>query len=434
MSKKERQQSLNEARVLSALKHPNIINYVDSFLAKRSDHLCIVMEFADGGDLCGRIKKNYGVHFRETQVLDWFIQIVMSLNYVHQRKILHRDVKTQNIFLTTDNIIKLGDFGIARALVGTYDQAKTFVGTPYYLSPELILEQPYDHRSDIWAAGVVLYELLALKHPFNANDMKGLMQRILKVQYDPLPMMYSTELRNIVPRLLMKNPAQRLSFADVLELPIVQKRLGEWLRGDVLPAAYLKSLLDHKLLPESALRQHESIGSGQLSMSSSMDHSAVRTTLSEPSLPRLNLENRNNQPASCNTSPRPDFSQYTPPVSVPNSYRSVDDSRSQVQVPRYSRQPMPLSPNPSPQLSSNAPPSGRLGRLDDFYQKLNNYQKPQGRLQPFAGAAAYGNINGRVPKSNPTYAKPPSQIDIRSMLQRAAAERAQRVQRAQYGM
>lgn len=253
MNKKERQQSLNEARVLSSLRHPNIINYVDSFLARKSDHLCIVMEYADGGDLSSRIKKNYGVNFRETQILDWFIQAVLSLHYVHRRKILHRDVKTQNIFLTNDGQVKLGDFGIARTLCNTYDQAKTFVGTPYYLSPELILEKPYDHRSDVWAVGVVLYELLTLKHPFNASDMKGLMQRILKVQYDPIPIMYSSEIRNLVPMILVKDPSKRIRLADILELPIVNRRLVDWLNGDALPKKYVDALIAQNLLPESVI-------------------------------------------------------------------------------------------------------------------------------------------------------------------------------------
>ncbi|CCW67850.1 unnamed protein product [Phytomonas sp. Hart1] len=254
MSKKERRQGLNEARLLSHLRHPNIIDYVDSFLAKKSDHLCIVMEYAEGGDLKSRIKSRCGNNFSENQVLDWFIQLVLSLHYVHQLKILHRDVKTQNVFLTSEDIIKLGDFGIARTLNGTYDQAQTFVGTPYYLSPELLLERPYDHRSDVWALGVVLYEMLTLKQPFSASDMKGLMQRILKVKYDPISTVYSLELRNIVKQLLMKDPSQRLKLSDVLELPIVQKRLRAWLQDNVLPAKYVESLLKRNLLPESMMR------------------------------------------------------------------------------------------------------------------------------------------------------------------------------------
>ncbi|AYU77402.1 protein kinase [Leishmania donovani] len=251
MSKKDRQQSLNEARVLSSLRHPNIINYVDSFLARKSDNLCIVMEYAESGDVCTRLKKNYGVNVPERQVLDWLIQLVLSLDYVHQRKILHRDVKTQNIFLTHENLIKLGDFGIARTLANTYDQAQTFVGTPYYLSPELILEQPYDHRSDVWALGVVLYEMLTLKHPFNAKDMKGLLQRILAVHYDPLPTVYSAELRDIVARMLVRDPAGRIKLDDILQIPIVRERIRQWLKEpDVVPQHYVRSLCKHHLLPD----------------------------------------------------------------------------------------------------------------------------------------------------------------------------------------
>eukprot|EP01064_Diplonema_japonicum_P032832 TRINITY_DN6293_c4_g1_i1.p1 TRINITY_DN6293_c4_g1~~TRINITY_DN6293_c4_g1_i1.p1 ORF type:complete len:247 (+),score=61.58 TRINITY_DN6293_c4_g1_i1:90-743(+) len=178
LSKRERRQALNEARVLSSLKHPNIINYVDSFLARRTDHLCIVMEYADAGDIAGRLKSCRG-HLRENVILDWLIQICLAVNAVHQKHILHRDVKTQNIFITSQGVIKIGDFGIARELNNTFDQAHTFVGTPYYLSPELVQEKPYDTRSDIWALGVVLYEMMALKHPFNANDMKSLMTKIV---------------------------------------------------------------------------------------------------------------------------------------------------------------------------------------------------------------------------------------------------------------
>ncbi|KAG5483391.1 hypothetical protein LSCM1_04939 [Leishmania martiniquensis] len=250
MSKKDRQQSLNEARVLSSLRHPNVINYVDSFLARKSDNLCIVMEYAESGDVSTRLKKSYGVNVPERQVLDWFIQLVLSLDYVHQRKILHRDVKTQNIFLTNENLVKLGDFGIARTLANTYDQARTFVGTPYYLSPELILEQPYDHRSDVWALGVVLYELLTLKHPFNAKDMKGLLQRILAVQYDPLPTLYRAELRDIVARMLVRDPAGRIKLEDILRLPIVCERIRQWLKEpDAVPQHYVRSLCKHHLLP-----------------------------------------------------------------------------------------------------------------------------------------------------------------------------------------
>lgn len=286
LNKKERQQSLNEAKVLSALRHPNIINYYDSFLARKSDHLCIVMEFADGGDLSQRIKNNHGINFSEPQVLDWLIQTALSLNYVHQRKILHRDVKTQNIFLTQDNLCKLGDFGIARTLSSTFDQANTFVGTPYYLSPELILERPYDHMSDVWALGIVLYEMMALKHPFNANDMKSLMHRILKVQYEPPPTMYSSDLRSIVAKILVKDPMQRLRLTDMLEMPIIHRRLRQWVDGGVLPGKYVTALLRSKALPSSIMTyavQHANPQQGSYeSGASSPSHAQAQPTYVPP--------------------------------------------------------------------------------------------------------------------------------------------------------
>jgi serine/threonine protein kinase len=250
LNKKERAQSLNEAKVLSVLRHPNVINYVDSFLARKTDHLCIVMEYADGGDLGIKIKNAHGVNFSEDQVLDYMIQTVLALIHIHSRHILHRDIKTANVFLTSDGLCKLGDFGIARALTNTADHASTFVGTPYYLSPELILEKPYDMMSDVWAFGVCLYETMALKHPFNAGDMKGLMQKILRVQYDPLPTVYSAELRGLVGRILVKEPSQRMRLQDILtKVPIVTERIRKWLAGGILPARYISALVRFKLLP-----------------------------------------------------------------------------------------------------------------------------------------------------------------------------------------
>lgn len=281
LNKKERQQSLNEAKLLSQLRHPNIINYVDSFLARKSDHLCIVMEFADGGDLGQKIKQSHGVNFPQDQVLDWFIQCALALQNIHSKKILHRDVKTANIFLTQEGVCKLGDFGIARTLSSTFDQANTFVGTPYYLSPELILERPYDAMSDVWALGVVLYEMMALKHPFNANDMKSLMHRILKVQYEAPPHIYSSEMRSIVARLLVKDPAQRMRLSEVFELPIVVQRMQQWLAGGIVPSRYIASLIRHKLFPPS-VQVPQGPQDGQLPQLVNAANHAPRSSSTEP--------------------------------------------------------------------------------------------------------------------------------------------------------
>lgn len=95
--------------------------------------------------------------------MQWFIQICLGLNYIHSKRILHRDLKSANIFLTSTNCIKIGDFGIAKVLQGTFEAALTVIGTPYYMSPELCHNKPYTLKSDIWSLGCLLYEMVALK-------------------------------------------------------------------------------------------------------------------------------------------------------------------------------------------------------------------------------------------------------------------------------
>lgn len=122
------------------------------------------MEFCECGDLASAIKekKKAGGTFTEEEILNWFIQICIALEYIHGRKILHRDIKSQNIFLTSNGTVKLGDFGISKLLESTNEAAMTVVGTPYYMSPEVCENKPYTFKSDVWALGCVLYELCTL--------------------------------------------------------------------------------------------------------------------------------------------------------------------------------------------------------------------------------------------------------------------------------
>lgn len=187
LTEKERQQSFREVELLAKLKHPNVVEYRENFCDGNVLH--IVMAYCDGGDLAGRIRERTeaaGVHaqpsayFSISQILDWFVQMAMAIKYLHEQRVLHRDLKTSNIFLTTENVIKLGDFGIAKTLDSTLDQAKTVVGTPYYMSPEVCESKPYSYASDIWALGCVLYEMVALKHAFDAPNILTLILKIVQ--------------------------------------------------------------------------------------------------------------------------------------------------------------------------------------------------------------------------------------------------------------
>jgi NIMA (never in mitosis gene a)-related kinase len=159
LSEKERNSALQEAQLLESLNHPNIVAYVDTVYTRSK--LYLLMQYCDGGDLerkLNEVRKENGM-VPETQLLDWFVQMALALQYLHSKRILHRDLKTANVFLTAIGIVKLGDFGVSRVLSATSELAKTFVGTPYYLSPELLNNSPYGHASDVWCADLLLSRL-----------------------------------------------------------------------------------------------------------------------------------------------------------------------------------------------------------------------------------------------------------------------------------
>eukprot|EP00966_Prymnesium_polylepis_P196835 4561283-Prymnesium_polylepis.1 len=158
----ERHSAELEVETLRSLDHPSIVRYHEHFV--HQDSLCLVMTYCEGGDLSQLIKKHSQerVHFTESQILEWFVQMAMALHHVHSKKVLHRDLKSQNIFLSK-NFVKVGDFGVVKLLDGSITSAHTAVGTPYYLSPEVCQGHKYSYKSDVWALGCILYELCALQ-------------------------------------------------------------------------------------------------------------------------------------------------------------------------------------------------------------------------------------------------------------------------------
>lgn len=199
MSEDEKREAIQESTILEKLDHSNIIKFREVYVDKvNKQTLNIVMDYADGGDLQVRIKAQKGKYFHETQIVDWFTQICLAIKHIHDRKILHRDIKSQNIFLTKNGMVKLGDFGIAKCLNFTMDKAKTIVGTPYYLSPEIVHNKPYSFKSDVWSLGVLLYEMCALKMPFDAQNLPLLSLKIIKCSYNPLPPNFSKKKNSFI--------------------------------------------------------------------------------------------------------------------------------------------------------------------------------------------------------------------------------------------
>ncbi|XP_035280415.1 serine/threonine-protein kinase Nek4-like isoform X4 [Anguilla anguilla] len=222
---------MREVSELEALKHPFIVQYNDSF--EDDMNVYIVMEYCEGGNLSEEIKKqkDTGEYFPEDQILTWFVEICMAVEYVHEKNILHRDIKPQNIFLDKYGRTRLGDFGLAKPLERSSGYARTVVGTFCYRSPERIMEEPYSSKSDVWALGCVLYELCELKHAFPEENLRKLFNKILDGPYPSVSEPFSTDLRDLVRDLLQKNPADRPSASDILGRPfllgiLIQKTKG----------------------------------------------------------------------------------------------------------------------------------------------------------------------------------------------------------------
>lgn len=180
------------------------------------------MEFAAGGDV---LKKNQnhlkkGTKYKEEEIWTALVQMANGLKSLHDKKILHRDLKCANVFITSDNIYKLGDLNVSKVL--KKDFACTQTGTPYYASPEVWKDQPYGVKSDMWSLGCVLYEMTALKPPFTAHDLSGLYKKVCAGIFDRIPYQFSNDLQAVISSLLKLDPSKRPTVDELLANPLVK--------------------------------------------------------------------------------------------------------------------------------------------------------------------------------------------------------------------
>ncbi|XP_075707877.1 serine/threonine-protein kinase Nek5 isoform X2 [Rhinoderma darwinii] len=254
MARKEKEASHKEVTLLAKMNHPNIVTFFTSI--EENNNLYIVMEYCDGGDLTKRINKQRGVLFDEDQILNWFVQISLGLKHIHDRKVLHRDIKAQNIFLTNNGTLaKLGDFGIARMLNNTMELARTCVGTPYYLSPEICENRPYNNKTDVWSLGCVLYELCTLKHPFESDNLRQLVLKICRGRYLAVSSKYSYDLRALISQLFKISPRDRPSVTSILKKPFLEKRIRNFLTPKLIEDEFSHTVL-HRRTPTPVRQAH----------------------------------------------------------------------------------------------------------------------------------------------------------------------------------
>ncbi|OLN96602.1 G2-specific protein kinase nim-1 [Colletotrichum chlorophyti] len=250
MSQKEREQLHAEFQILSTLRHQNIVGYYHREHLKSTQDLHLYMEYCGNGDL-GRVIRDLAVKGQRAQesfVWSIFSQLVTALYRCHYgidppevgsnvlglfstaskpkpppgtMTILHRDLKPENVFLGEDNSVKLGDFGLSK-MIQSHDFASTYVGTPFYMSPEICAAEKYTLKSDIWSLGCIIYELCAREPPFNAKSHFQLVQKIKEGKVSPLPSCYSSELMGTIKDCLRINPDHRPDTAQLLNLPVVR--------------------------------------------------------------------------------------------------------------------------------------------------------------------------------------------------------------------
>ena len=269
LSEKEKLNALNEVRILASVKSNFVISYKEAFFDDKDSTLGIVMEYADSGDLYQKIveHKKAAMFFEESDIWRIFIQLVKGLKALHDLKILHRDLKSANVFLESDGSAKLGDLNVSK--VARRGLGYTQTGTPYYASPEVWKDQPYDNKSDIWSLGCVLYEMITLRPPFRAENMEGLYNKVIKGQFSKIPDRFSNDLQTIVKLLIQVSPNDRPSCERILKHPIIQNRIE-----------YFKAYANDEVSEDQALLQTIRIPKNLLFLSDK--------------LPRPNYEKHNN--------------------------------------------------------------------------------------------------------------------------------------------
>ena len=249
----------NEARLQASLHHPNIAALYD--FQEQGNELLIFMEFVDGESLDDLVARRA---FSINESLDVFASVCEAVGYIHQNGIVHRDIKAQNIKLTAAGKAKLLDFGIAKA-TGSHGLTQTggVIGTPNYLSPEQLRGEKATSSADVWALGVLLYEMLTGKLPFNGETLGGLVLQITNAQFTPPEQInpgIPREVSNIIKRCLKKEPHSRYQTADEL-LKAVRSSLGHRESGSTQVGASIKQAFGFNS-PQSVVQPLEPVEYG----------------------------------------------------------------------------------------------------------------------------------------------------------------------------
>ena len=224
--KEEINEIKNEAKILSSIKSENIVKYIDSFEDKESFN--IVMEYCDGLDLRKYIEdhKKSNDYIEKDIILHFISEMCNAIEEIHKNKLIHRDLKPDNIFLTGDLKVKIGDFGIAKQLNNVNAYAKTQAGTILYMAPEIINGQKYNNKVDIWSLGCIIHELCTLNFCFNNNSINGLISQITQSKHQKIDQkLYGADFQNLIDSMLNTDYKKRPRIEDIKKQ--INSKMGE---------------------------------------------------------------------------------------------------------------------------------------------------------------------------------------------------------------
>ncbi|EOA30214.1 hypothetical protein CARUB_v10013336mg [Capsella rubella] len=248
---KLKQTACQEMKLLSNLKNPYIVQYEDSWIDK-DNNACIFTAYCEGGNMANAIKKARGKLFPEERIFKWLAQLLLAVNYLHSNRVVHMDLTCSNIFLPRDNHVQLGNYGLAK-LINPEKPVSMVSGISNSMCPEVLEDEPYGYKSDIWSLGCCMYEITAHQPAFKAPDMAALINKINRSLMSPLPIVYSSTLKQMIKLMLRKKPEFRPTACELLRNPCLQPYL---LQCQNLSPIYLPVFPINSVSPKDKTRRN----------------------------------------------------------------------------------------------------------------------------------------------------------------------------------